>query len=126
MNSSYYNNIINITLRYTNYNFIMGVVAVPDLRAMLGVVKCPLRYIYGKHFCIEVCRSGCFTVSVVRSREAVASRGVSIASSPGLQGEGKGRPGTHCMRHVFRIFYHKSVRKSTGRTCSYHGEGLPK
>ena len=25
------------------YNFIMGVVAVPDLRAMLGVVKCPLR-----------------------------------------------------------------------------------
>ena len=41
MNSSYYN--INITLRYTNYNFIMGVVAVADLRAMLGVVKCPLR-----------------------------------------------------------------------------------
>ena len=38
---SYYN--INIILRYTNYNFIMGVVAVPDLRAMLGVVKCPLR-----------------------------------------------------------------------------------
>ena len=66
MKSSYYN--INITLRYTNYNFIMGVVAVPDLRAILGVVKCP------KHFCIEVCRSGCFTVSVVRSREAVASR----------------------------------------------------
>ena len=52
----------------------------------------------------------------------------SIASSPGLRGEGKGRPGTHCMRmrHVFRIFYRKSVRKSTGRTCSYHGEGLPK
>ena len=47
-----------------------------------------------------------------------------LASSPGLRGEGKGRPGTHCMRmcHVFRIFY----RKSTGRTCSYHGEGLPK
>ena len=65
MNSSYYN--INITLCYTNYNFIMGVVAVPDLRAMLGVR-------YGKHFCIEVCRSGCFTVSVVRSREAVASQ----------------------------------------------------
>ena len=41
MNSSYYN--INITLRYTNSNFIIGVVAVPDLRAMLGVVKCPLR-----------------------------------------------------------------------------------
>ena len=41
MNSSYYN--ISITLRYTNYNFIMGVVAVPELRAMLGVVKCPLR-----------------------------------------------------------------------------------
>ena len=29
MNSSYYN--INITLCYTNYNFIVGVVAVPDL-----------------------------------------------------------------------------------------------
>ena len=51
-----------------------------------------------------------------------------VASSPGLRGEGKGRPGTHCMRmrHVFRIFYRKIVRKSTGRTCSYHGEGLPK
>ena len=35
--------LINITLRNTNYNFIMDVVAVPDLRAMLGVVKCPLR-----------------------------------------------------------------------------------
>ena len=42
MNSSY-TNIISITLRCTNYNYIMGVVAVPDLRAMLGVVKCPLR-----------------------------------------------------------------------------------
>ena len=41
MNSSYYNN--NITFRCTNYNFIMAVVAVPDLNAMLGVVKCPLR-----------------------------------------------------------------------------------
>ena len=41
MNNSYYN--INITLRYMNYNYIMGVIAVPDLCAMLGVVKCPLR-----------------------------------------------------------------------------------
>ena len=42
MNSSYYN---IITLRYIHElkNVIMGVVAVPDLRAMLGVVKCPLR-----------------------------------------------------------------------------------
>ena len=43
---------IIITLRYTNYNFIMGVVAVPDLCAMLRVVKCPLR----EAFSIEVCR----------------------------------------------------------------------
>ena len=44
MNSSYYKIIINIniTLRCTNYNCIMGVVAVPDRSAMLGVVKCPL------------------------------------------------------------------------------------
>ena len=55
---------------YTNYNFIMGVVAVPDLRAMLGGSNVR----YGKHFCITVCRSGCYTVSVVRNREAVASR----------------------------------------------------
>ena len=43
MNSSYIIILILLFAIYTNYNFRMGVVGVPDLRAMLGVVKCPLR-----------------------------------------------------------------------------------
>ena len=42
MNSSYYN-IHYSSLHELKLIIIMGVVAVPDLRAMLGVVKCPLR-----------------------------------------------------------------------------------
>ena len=59
---------------HDHYNIIMGVVAVPDLCAMLGVVKCPLREAFLSNLKYSVCRSGCFTVSVVRSRQAVASR----------------------------------------------------
>ena len=45
---------------------------------------------------------------------------VQLASSLSLREKGKGRPGTHCMRmrHVFHIFYRKSVHKSTDCTCS--------